>query len=429
MLKIIVIGLIVFLGLGCSDWPTSREKVQEPYLTTMSFVLKNTIDRSFSEGAPGDTMELHAYFSGTPVTDIEWSVSYNVYKDLYGSSKAFDIQELSDSLVINGDDGEFTSATDVWAIKIPIPEDIFNISSSVDEDILAKLGIDKSLFLYAIDFIKERDVDSLFANPPDPSDSLATLVYDNITKLISSVKDDFYKIIQAFTVPVRVYAKINGIYNVRTDFAVRYNRFFDNHNYFKKIFVNHNPEVNYMVVHKFKKDPYPDFSESKFTDQDTSYILFLRDSVYINDIPGENKIFNDTIMIDSGYSYYVSVDSGFVAGAFQKDSATSLLEDKETKEEGSVSLENYYTHWYYEMDKEETELVPNYKDYMVINSSGNFMDNLYPPLDTRITKATLWVQIYDYFIGELLRVSGNGIHETSIYFKYTDRYKKSVAKN
>lgn len=419
-INIIILVLIALIfGIGCTDWAVTREKVQDPYLTPMAIIARNMVDTTICEGAPGDTMELHAYFSGVPVTDVKWEVSYNVYKDLYGGDTALDRSDLHDSLIIYGDDLDFSIDTDVRAIKVPIPKDIFYTSSSVDEAALAELGIDKYLFLTLIDTFKESDFDSLVNDPNTDS---------NTVKLINSVKTDFFKIVQAFTVPVRVYLTINGTFKVRTDFAVRFNRYYNNHPFFEKIYVNHNPEVNYMVLHKFKKDPYPDFTSDKFTDKDTSFVLYLRDSSDISHIPSKNIVFNDTVLIDSGYSYYVSVDSGYVAGKLQKDLATSLLEDS-TGSDGSVSYETFYTQWYYEMDKDEMDLVPNYKDHMVINSSGNFMDNLYPPLDTRITKATLWVQVYDYFIGEMLRVSGNGLHEANVYFKYTERYKKNVAKN
>lgn len=412
LILLALLGIVLF-SVSCTEWAITSEKVEEPYLKTMALIARNGIDTSICEGAPGDTMEMHAYFAGVPVTDIKWEVSYNVYKDLYGGDSAIDRSDLSDSLVIIGDDEEFSAATEVKAIKIPIPEDIFYTSSSIDDKFLAELGVNKTQMLSLLESIIEIGPDSAKNDPL-------------LSTFIESVEDNLYQLMQMFTVPVRVYATINGTFKVRADFMIRYNRHF---NSFKKVFTNHNPEINYMVIHKFKKDPYPDFSSSKFTNSDTTYILYLRDPADVSHIPAKNIVFNDTILIDSGYTYYVSVDSGFVAGKLQKDSATSMLEDIETGEEGSVSLETFYTHWYYEMDKSETDLVLDYNDHMIINSSGNFMDVLLPPLDTRITNATLWVQVYDFFIGELLRVSGNGIHETKIYFKYTDKYKKEVAKN
>ena len=66
-------------------------------------------------------------------------------------------------------------------------------------------------------------------------------------------------------------------------------------------------------------------------------------------------------------------------------------------------------------------------DLMTLNTSGNFLDRIYPPLDGRIKKTTLWVQVWDYFLGERNRPIASSLQEVNVVFKYSDAYLDSLA--
>jgi len=395
--------------LGCSSFDTLFERVEEPYIRTLDFVYRNAADTTLCEGMPGDTMIMYAYFAGVPVTDIQWEVSWDVYISPYGEDSAYGSMPLEHDEIVP-DTAGLTAATQAVGIRFVIPKDIMRTSKSIDKAMFAAMGYDSDQLIDMVEYILKIPNDSLLTNP-------IYLQFAEMAPLLA----------QFLTVPVRVFASVNGgTFQIRSDLMVRYNRRFSS---IPKVSVNHNPSLKYAGIYKFKENPFPDIGKSSLKKTDSTVVLYSADPGYRTSF-GKNFTASETLFVDTGYAWYIFADTGVVNGGDTldfRDSAVSMLVTD--MDQISLTLQNeiYYTQWFFQLDSSETAQVPERDDWFRITNSTSGTDQMLPPLDTAITKATIWVQQYDGFLGERLRRAGSNLREFTVYFKYPADYMERVA--
>lgn len=420
----IAVAAVAVLTMWCTDWPTTFERIDADQLRLLDFCYVNLSDTTarLCDFAPGDSVLLIAYFSGKPLESIEWDVSWNVQIDLYGADTAFDREPL-DYDVVTIDTSLFTDSTDIAAIRFMIPDDIMMNSVGTDDGSLAELGlgdIDAAELLGLVDYYArltplERENDSLIAP---------------ILPLIQAYAPI---LTQTLSVPARIFATANDVYKIKSDLMVRYNRLLRDH---PGVYVNRNPEIHFVGVHKVR-GPAPGVFRVRDMDLgDTTYCLFTTESsasrtasrLRSAGVAGPAVLFSDTVTIDTGFVYYIAVDSGVYAGVDQRDTGVAI--DYNTAQGeigiGTPSPETYFTMFFHQFDPTEIAGIDNL-DLMITGATGSPTEYLLPPLDTAVTRAHLWVQLSDYFLGERNRPIASSLVETELHFQYTPGYADSVA--
>jgi len=226
---------------------------------------------------------------------------------------------------------------------------------------------------------------------------------------------------------VRFFVTVNGVNRIKSDFTIRYNRLLRR---YPGVRVNRNPRIRFMGVYKVKGYN-ASFKPGMLTSADTTFCLFAEGGVVDRAVMGaaSNIRYTDTIPIDLGYSYYVATDSGIFNGVDERDTAQGLdfgIQSGELALDTTPEPENYFQRWFYELDAaEQGNHDPN--DLFIITNPQGVVAPMLPALTSDITQATLWVQLYDYFLGEWNRPNASTLLERTLHFQYTPAYIDSIA--
>ncbi len=400
---LLILFVLTAVFVRCSSWPTNFERVDHDNSRTLDFVYKNYADSTICEAMPGDTVCLYAYFSGEEINDIKWEISFNVFENMYGEDTALDIKPF-EYTIIPPDTNGFTNATYCYGFQFVIPSNIMYTSKAIKDEYISATGLSKDLLLGFMDALTAIDT-SQWSTIPE---------YQEFYPVIQKQAPFLMQVLSA---PIRIFATINGLYKLESDFIIRYNRKFQ---HFNNVYVNHNPKINFVGIYKLKDAIAAGFDTDNMSKNDTTICLFLADSADTASM-GKNIIYTDTVLIDLGYRYYVTVDSGVFNGINQKDKSVGMDESGTIKD----GVETFFTQWFFQHDKNEVVNV-DVDDLMTLNTSGNFLDQIYPPLNGQIKKTTLWVQVWDYFLGERNRPYASSLREVNINFKYSDAYLDSL---
>jgi len=79
--------------------------------------------------------------------------------------------------------------------------------------------------------------------------------------------------LQALSAPVRINAMLNGVYEVESEFTVRYNRLL---RWLPGVFVNRNPVINFVGIHKVKNPQPAKLDVTQMGERDSTCVLFVR---------------------------------------------------------------------------------------------------------------------------------------------------------
>jgi hypothetical protein len=394
---------------GCSPWPTRFEEVDDHRPRVIDFVYQNYSDTTLCEFAPGDTVVVKAYFAGQAIQSVKWQISFNVYVSVVGQDTALDVEPLPTLNVPlpAARESGFSPEVRYETFAFVIPRDIMQRNKSMLAAAAAfqpvpGLNLDPATVLGFID---------TFARLPIEARKLvAGGFYDTL-------KANGASLTQLLTAQVRLFATVNDVHKIRSDISVRYNHFFQDLNNVK---INHNPRINFVGVYKVKGGAKARFQPGDLGANDTTIQLYLNgagDSAMM----GHNVVAGDTVLIDTGYTYYAAVDSGYFGGSSQLDTGVTLRIDSTGK---GVTIgnspEQFYTQWLYDYaDPTADTIVLN--DRMVL-SGTNPVSQLLPPFDPKIRNIRLWIQVYDYFLGERNRPVGSTVREVRPVFRYTQAY-------
>ncbi|MCL2183989.1 MAG: hypothetical protein FWB85_11035 [Chitinispirillia bacterium] len=383
-LQFIIAAAILTLA-GCDEFTTSYERIDGSEFRLLDFLYLP------ADASPGDTITLMAVFAGKKVdldSYIDWWISFNVITDIFGGTTVVDSVRLENAAWRV--DTSFSPNTQTVAWRIPIPKDIVRKSASIPDrwtDIFPPS---------VLSFIPEQ-ARSLSKN------DMISLIEDG--QLVNA------RLLQLFTVPIRITAKIREEgqrpHTIVSSHSIRYNRRLSSMGY--RVPINSNPdEIIVVSVYKVSGknrtafDPWYDYDKVEAVYQ-----------LYIN--PGSRYVRYDgdgwegrdsVIVVEDGFTYFVDA---FVSSS--RDFIISM--------DGNLLWEYYTYNWQYAHDPEETAGIRHSK-FMDI---GGLMEIgptqvLTPPADKRISKFTIWLTVREDVMNERLRPEGSALVEMTGRFVY-----------
>jgi hypothetical protein len=403
----------VGLLLSCSTFPTQFGYIGDQYVQTVGFVFTNTtIGAGCAEGAPGDTMRLSAYFAGEPVRSYACSLSAHVSMTMYGQDTAYDFRPIVDLSATFGPDS--------IQLSFVIPKDFFDGQAALLPSLLRTIPDS---------VIKQFPFD---VNSAPPSQVFA-LAGSYLTQTDFSQADPqtctmAAHLAQLLAGRIALHLAVNGGYTISRLITVRYNTHIKGDPF---VYVNNNPDPQWIGVYKVKNTGKLFFSPMEHTDKDTLFCLFLQNGLDTIKIGGPRR-FTDTLLIDTGYSYYAIADSGI----FIYDSATAsgrtvtvkdTLLDRSFSYADSINREYYNYLWFYEPDSATAGSIKP-ENSLIIANSRDYFSQLLPPLDTAVKNVNLWLRISDAADGELNRPIATTMKETHVVLTYSQKYASTVKK-
>jgi hypothetical protein len=394
ILSAIITASAVFAIVGCDPFTTSYERIDDSEFRLLDFIYEP------ADASPGDTVTLTAVFAGRRIDNmdkyLEWRLSFNVIRDMFGSQTVIDsipLEKLiADGLASPPVDTAFSDSTQAVTFKFVIPNDIVKTSQSIQEN--------------------WTDVLRTYTNITIP-EQLASLTKSQIVDMIDSIDrisgySEFIRnntilplpiLLQLFTVPIRISAKIHESgkrpHTIISNQSVRYNRRFRNMYEDWTIPYNRNPVVDSVVVYKVKGNDRVMFNPKN----DKAERAFL---IYRSD----NSVKDPVIEIEDGYSYFI-------------EAASESRLDYTTTTTGIRAAEKHHAYWQFRLDPEETKNV-SYSDYMDFLQMMGDLWSIVPPKDKRVKKFTFWVTVTDAdeTTNERMRPEGSTLVEVSGRFEY-----------
>lgn len=404
---IVAATLLLHILQGCSSFPTSFEQIDTSKIRALDFKYQNRSDTTLVEAAPGDSMRLTAFFSGPPIKTIRWEIAYSItgtksnWIPSVESEEIFnDVHPLEYHQVQNNSE-TYNDATQMVCFDFKIPDSILFFNKTIPDTIFSSLGITKSQGLTIIDSLTGASYKKWL-----------NLFFRDTSNLESNKR--LIAFAQELSADIGIRAIVNNVYIVESSVTVRYNRHFEK--FVPGIFCNHNPQIRWAGIIKSPGKEKTTLDLSTISEMDTLFLLYSQEKV---EFPG-TIVNTDTISISKNFSYFAAVDSGLSLKHDLRDSATAFhssgtyFKDQET----------WYAQWFCKHVSIETvgispeNFVKIPAERVMGMAIGNPITPFYPPLDHRITSATLWVTVFDNFIGERLRPRGSDLVEMKVNFRY-----------
>jgi hypothetical protein len=262
-----------------------------------------------------------------------------------------------------------------------------------------------------------------------------------ITTLTSAALDSMEiisgKIVEVFSISGVIYANAvsdQGLrLKIKGDFTIRYNRRFQNTPLAGALPVNHNPTQRWIGVYKVQGKDVKSFQPGDPQFAGKFSLSYLQNARYPDSV-------NDTVFIDTGYTFFLGADSGVVTYVLKAGDTMTIADSlhvfaNDTTIHDTALDRNAFDFetWYYDWQYENLDLdsVTKPLDSLFIIAGGGEgggqppIVQMLPSLDTRLTHVRIWVTVYDELLGELNRPVGFAIKNVDVYFKYTDAYKKT----
>jgi len=363
LVLIIITAIVTIATIGCEQFSTSYVRVDDGEFRMLKYIWEP------ADAAPGDTITLTAVFAGKRKdlnNDLQWWVSFNVIRDLFGSTTVVDSALLkAESRIV-----DWSPNTQAIEFKIPVPPNIVKTSASIPENWTDALPAQMrdALPKELSSLTKTQIVDMI-----ELSAKNACLINREQAKMLIPV-------LQFFTVPMRVFTKMQEPNRLpHTIVSTQYIRY---NNRFKAagIPVNNIPIVDKVVVYKVKGS-------------DIESIDYKGSVTYDSTILDESG--NSVITVEDGYSYFL-------------DALSSNIDTTVTMD-GNRIPEKHRIFRQFQLDKNETAGIHHSK-FMNIN---NFNGKVYMPADRKITRFTFWLTVYDEAQNERLRPNGETLVERS----------------
>jgi hypothetical protein len=394
--KLLLSSLLLFASLlvsGCGiDFATRYDRIEDNKVRPLAFVYDN---HGYAEAAPGDTVTCTAYFAGDTVRTIDWTVSTALIIGSFGSDTFADTVSLDRYLVPGSYQEYFGGTTDSVRFEFIVPADIIrdNFSDNGTVADLLPAGISDSLMPESVRVMSPASLIDMVellsggASAGIPDSVLTGVLSDSVVQMIPAL-------LQAFTVEMKLFARVNGTYRVESTFTVRYNTRL--HPLIPEIPVNRNPVVTWIRCYRVTGDPvvFDPVTDKKIVD--TLFNLFPEP---------------DTIVIEPGFHYFLVADSA--TGSL--DSAVSLTDQSLQARPEELSYE-----WFFENCDEVSSSLDS--QMLLDNAFRGPSVTLLPSLDVRMRNFTLWLVTYDSFLGEKLRPVGFSFRSVQGTFRYSDSY-------
>jgi hypothetical protein len=392
----------VVLLLSCTQFPTQLGYISDQKIQTVGFVFTNsTVHSQCTEGAPGDTIHLHAHFAGEPVRFYACSVSAQYSINQYGADTAINFVPVRDTAD--------TVTPDSICLSFVIPQNFFASSGPLIKLLLASIP----------DSVKRQfglDPASLNGVPPDQLPAFAGMFLSStdFSAADSSTCKQIAQIAELLSGQIVLHLAVNGGYTITRNLTVRYNSHIKGDPF---VFVNNNPDPRWIAIFKVRNRTGFRFGLADRDSGDTAYCLFPSDTSVV----AGPKRYTDTVVIDTGFTYYAAGDSGTINGHNHTDSV--LI--KNSKGEDTIITEDYSYLWFYQPDSGQTNDT-NPANSLSIGNSRGYYSAIAPPLDTAIHAVTLWARISQSASGELNAPTSTSLREVHVVFQYSQKYASSV---
>jgi hypothetical protein len=387
------------LCLSCSQFPTQLGYIGDQYVQTVGFVFT-----PLAEGAPGDTLHLHAYFAGEAVRSYACSLSTQYTVTVFGSDTAVNFKPLVDPNAASGPDS--------ISLSFVIPPDIFAGFGPLIETALATFP-DSEKKLFGLD---SASIDRV---PPSQLAGVIGLFLTttDFSTLDSSLCQQIAHLSEILSTQTVLHLAVNSGYTITRNITVRYNSHIHSDRY---IFVNRNPDPWWIGILKARNKKQQLLSSFQRGPDDTIFCLYAKDTSVV---AGPRR-FIDTVLIDTGFTYYVAGDSGIASGVDHRD--TSYTNG------GALVPEIYSYLWFYQPDSGTTDLNPE-NSLSIGNGAGlsvsqGYYRSLSPPLDTAMHNFTIWARASESATGELNAPVSVSVLQVSVVFQYSEEYASSVTK-
>jgi hypothetical protein len=432
---ITVVTLMGFLVAGCAEFPTRYERIETNKVRAIGVTLSPQ-----TEGAPGDTIHARAFFGGEPVASVSWQFSYDRIMTIE-TDTILNIKPLN---IFN----TVSSLPDSFDFSFVIPDSTLFLTKAISPDILGFLRTNLPPGMQAMTqadfaaFLKDfGDVDL--------SDMSALITFIGrwgaamgISSLSPSSMEAFMQVagtlIETFSIKGELFAIVTSVeghtLKIRGDLGIRYN------SRFQDIFpVNRNPAVRWIGVYKVKNE-----RKTNSNDIPTLYDDSLT-WLYNEFMPWKVR---DTVLIEKGFSYFLAADSGIVsfplkAGDSILNNGTvqivtsdttingkNMLDTREISEDtvtgkAVVDTESYSYDWQYQNLALDGVTQPLDSLFVIVSEgAGGEMGappvvKFLPSVDSRMTRARIWVTVSDMLYGERNRPVGQTTRTVDLNFKYT----------
>jgi hypothetical protein len=380
--------------LSCTRFPTSLGYIGDQYVQTVGFVFT-----PLAEGAPGDSIRLHAYFAGQPVRTYACSISTQFTVTQYGSDTAVNFRQVVDPNALSGPDS--------ISLSFVIPQDFFAWASPLILSALDSIP-DSLKALYGLDTAAIRRV------PPSQLPALAGLFLTttDFSTVDSLTCKKIAHLSEILSGQIVLHLAVNGGYTITRNITVRYNSHIRNNRY---IFVNKNPDAQWIAIFKMKPRTKLFYSPADRNDGDTIFCLYAKDTSVI----AGPKRFTDTVVIDTGFAYFVVGDSGIINGIDHRDSVYT--------NEGAFIAEDFSYLWFYQPDTTGNgDLNP--ENSLSISNGRGYYGSIAPPLDTAIHDIAIWARVLESASGVLNAPTSTSVRQVHVVFTYTPRYAATVKK-
>lgn len=383
MKKQCVLTLIAVATLSmssCNNFPTVYDRVDNNEFRLLDFMYEP------AEAAPGDTVTLKAVFAGKSiesVDDIDWKLSCQVMVNEYGRDTAYDFRPLSKEII----NYHFSDNTQSVAFKFKIPDNAISNSDAIPENWVELVP----------NHLRSELPDEFTSMSKTDLISMVEKLADGNIPSDPAIQAILPAMLQFLTVRVRIRANVPDEHAIVSNYSVRYNSRFASQ---YQVPVNRNPVIDSAGVYKVKGNNLVVFDSTL----DHEFIRLYG--------PEDGREDTSTLLIEDGYTYFMA--------AFTDNVDSTLSLEAATGNAGWME-ENHNTLWYFHLDPEETDGVSHTK-YMSIVNDNALIVQLLPPLDRRITKFTVWLEVNDSVLNEMFRPKGSTLKEYYCKYEYVPDY-------
>jgi hypothetical protein len=466
--------LIPLMLLTCTPFSTRYDRIEPDKVRPITVVFDT--HGMYPEGAPGDTVRARAYFAGDSATSVSWTVSWDVITNAYGTDTFLNVKQLQ----------QFNLASDLpdsQVFNFTVPDSVFYTTQAISEQTLALV---RPLLPSPMRSLSRADYASFLrdfasvniASPASFNAFLAAwgpkLSSDTAGNLLDSAIAAAGVLVNTFSIKAYVFANISAKGGKRlvekADFVVRYNsRVAQIPMVSALVPVNTNPRIRWLGMYLVKGGPNRSFSPNDSGFAGKWRLQYLYNELFPDSV-------HDTVLIDTGTSYYMAADSGMVqytlhAGdtlhgvplsrdtvindtsidkyytvkkrcvtakadttmrftlAFVPDSIHIPKDSSRCFSSDAYSFEIFYYDWFFENLALDSVTMP--LDSLAVLSAGyssNSFTQMLPSLDAHMTLAHFWVVTYDYYLGQYNRPEGQCFREVFCHFTYSDAYKSAKAR-
>lgn len=389
--------------VSCINFPVRFERIEGDAFRPLTAVFKPQ-----AEAAPGDTLTMVAHFAGNPVRSIDsLQITYRPVRNIF---EAFESTLTVDTFT-NLDPLRIVDSThylpDSLIVRFVIP------------DTVLREGLSGQLDQLPMSPEQRREISNLIATFSSGSidPSVIGAVPDSV--LDGMIIPALQTLGTRANVFITATSRNGTTLPCRYEFTVRYHsRFQDIPVLADRLAVNRNPAIRWMGIYRVEGKNVRGFHPSKKSFRGKYALDYLYHAF-------DSTLEADTIVIDTGYTYFMAADSGIMADAPPGEPDTTRdLFHLITPEQDTLLMEEFYYRWFYRnLDKAELPL----DSLFVIAGGGTSIARMLPSLDTSMRRFKVWLAVYDELIGDYKRPRGMTVLQEEGVLRYTKAYRDKVA--